>query len=216
MDDTQQVQGDKRALRRAYGPPPGAGQSEGAPLCGARAALFARPLLHGRRRVALYCAMPGEVDTAPLAQALWQDSVQLYLPKTVGRGRQATLAFVPYAADTPLRRHAGGMLEPRAGGEEGEIEAGTHAASVDAHALDAVVVPGVAFDLRGGRLGRGWGCYDRALAGFVGLVVALAHAHQLAAHLPREAHDCGVDAIVIPTGVVPCGWRRDRGARPTA
>lgn len=211
MDDTQQVRGDKRALRRSFEAASAATPAEGVPLCGARAALFARPLLHGRRRVALYCAMPSEVDTAPLAQALWRGGVRLFLPKTVGRGRQATLAFVPYTPETLLARHAGGMLEPSAGGAQG-----APAAAVDAHALDAIVVPGVAFDLRGGRLGRGWGCYDRALAGFDGLVVALAHAHQLTGSLPREAHDCGVDAIVTPTGVLPCGWRRGRGARPTA
>lgn len=173
-------------------------------LGGARAAVLTRPLLRGCTRVGLYCAMPDEVDTRPLAEALWRDGCALHLPVTRGRGRAARLLFVPWLQKTELTRHPGGMLQPKEtqGGEQKDE-------GVTAQALDAVVVPGLAFDLRGGRLGRGWGCYDRALADYGGLVVGLAHACQLMARLPREAHDCGVDAVVTPMGVMPTAFRRD-------
>lgn len=173
-------------------------------LGGAKAAVLTRPLLRGCSRVGLYCAMPDEVDTRPLAEALWRDGCALHLPVTQGRGRAAQLLFVPWLPSTQLTRHPGGMLQPGGAQDGGQQRGG-----VSAQQLDAVVVPGLAFDLRGGRLGRGWGCYDRALAGYGGLVVGLAHACQLMAKLPREAHDCGVDAVVTPMGVMPTAFRRD-------
>lgn len=179
-------------------------------LSGARAALLTRPLLRNCARVALYRSMPGEVETAPLARALWADGCALYLPVTCGRGKHAELKFVAWTPDTPLTRHRGGMLQPASGPKHAAVH------GLRALELDAVVVPGLAFDLRGARLGRGWGCYDRALAGFGGLAVGLAHAWQLLASLPREAHDCGVDVVVTPVGAIPTASRRGALPRSTA
>ena len=61
-----------------------------------------------------------------------------------------------------------------------------------------VVVPGVAFDRLGGRLGHGGGYYDRALAGIRGgtsFVVGFAASEQVVEELPRERHDVDVDAV---------------------
>lgn len=70
--------------------------------------------------------------------------------------------------------------------------------------LDAVVVPGVAFDADGGRLGYGRGFYDRFLSRLRPgtLVIGVAFATQVVDAVPREAHDLPVDAVVTERGVV--------------
>jgi 5-formyltetrahydrofolate cyclo-ligase len=70
---------------------------------------------------------------------------------------------------------------------------------------DLVLVPGLAVDRRGMRLGRGGGSYDRALARISGgrpLVVALLHDGELVDQVPAEPHDRPVDAAITPHGVV--------------
>jgi 5-formyltetrahydrofolate cyclo-ligase len=74
---------------------------------------------------------------------------------------------------------------------------------------DVVLVPGVAFDRRGHRLGYGRGYYDRALAASPGARrIGLCHSFQLVEALPEESHDEPVDYIVTPDGV------RATNARP--
>lgn len=61
---------------------------------------------------------------------------------------------------------------------------------------DLVIVPGLAFDREGFRLGRGGGYYDRWLAGFGGDTIGLCRNDRLLEHLPRDAWDVPVCAVV--------------------
>lgn len=70
---------------------------------------------------------------------------------------------------------------------------------------DVVLVPALAVDRRGVRLGRGGGSYDRALRRATGFVVALLHPGELVADLPAEPHDVPVPAVALPDGVVRVG-----------
>ncbi len=65
--------------------------------------------------------------------------------------------------------------------------------------LDLTLVPGLGFDVRGGRLGRGKGHYDRLLAGFTGMKIGVAFDLQIVAGVPCEPHDIALDAVVTPT-----------------
>ena len=65
--------------------------------------------------------------------------------------------------------------------------------------LDLALVPGLGFDARGGRVGRGKGHYDRLLAGFTGLKIGVAFDCQIVPEIPREPHDIALDAVVTPT-----------------
>lgn len=67
---------------------------------------------------------------------------------------------------------------------------------------EVVIVPALAVDRRGNRLGRGGGFYDRALFGSAVPVVALLHDGELIEHVPTEAHDRPVDAVITPS----LGW----------
>lgn len=79
---------------------------------------------------------------------------------------------------------------------------------VDALAQCAVVlVPALAVDRRGVRLGRGGGSYDRALLRTRAPVVALLHEGELVDALPEEPHDVRVDAVALPSGIVPVSAR---------
>ena len=76
--------------------------------------------------------------------------------------------------------------------------------------LDLVLVPGVAFDGAGRRLGRGAGHYDATLAalGPRGRAVGLAFEAQLLAEVPCEAHDAHLDALVTEARVALLARRR--------
>ena len=68
-----------------------------------------------------------------------------------------------------------------------------------------ILVPGLAFDLRGGRLGRGRGYYDRFLAGATGLRVGVCFEDQIVADVPLEPHDLRMDFVVTPSSICRCG-----------
>jgi 5-formyltetrahydrofolate cyclo-ligase len=67
---------------------------------------------------------------------------------------------------------------------------------------DLVLVPALLVDRTGVRLGKGGGCYDRALPRTRGLTVALVHDHELVEALPSEPHDVRVDAVATPASGV--------------
>ncbi len=77
---------------------------------------------------------------------------------------------------------------------------------VKGHILELVVVPGVAFDERGGRIGYGGGYYDRLLAPLKGRVpiVAVGFEEQMVHEVPLMAHDVRVDIIVTESRVIYC------------
>ncbi len=75
--------------------------------------------------------------------------------------------------------------------------------------IDLVIVPGVAFDLNGGRVGFGRGYYDRFLDKFNGLKVALAFEEQIVDSVPVEKHDQAVDMIITEKRIIRCADGRD-------
>jgi 5-formyltetrahydrofolate cyclo-ligase len=78
-------------------------------------------------------------------------------------------------------------------------EPATHCVAVPLNRLDLVLVPGVAFDLRGHRLGRGKGFYDQLLESVRGLKCGVAFDEQIVTEIPVEPHDVSVDCILTPT-----------------
>lgn len=69
---------------------------------------------------------------------------------------------------------------------------------------DLILVPGVAFDSEGGRLGRGRGFYDQFLAQAEGFRVGVCFSEQVVASIPMEAHDHRMDALLTPGGIIYC------------
>ncbi len=158
--------------------------------------LRAWPPLGSARVLAGYLALPDEPDLAPL----FAGDPRWAAPRTGARGEP--LRF--HSLHGPTVRHALGMEEPR-----------PDAANVPLRAIDLILVPGLAFDRRGARLGRGGGYYDRTLPGLRpdAVRVAIAHPSLVVDRLPEGPYDVRVDALALPDGVVAVrgGGRRDLG-----
>ena len=157
------------------------------------AALRTLPEVVAARGLLLYAALPGEPDLAAL-MAEPPPGVALLLPRVEGD----EVVAVPHRPEDELATGALGVREP------------VGAAAPDA-AVDVVVLPGVAFDADGWRLGRGGGHYDRLLARLGGRVVAVGVADEdaVVAGVPREPHDRPVTVLVTDASV-----RRRTGAAP--
>ncbi|PTQ53778.1 MAG: 5-formyltetrahydrofolate cyclo-ligase [Hydrogenibacillus schlegelii] len=151
--------------------------------------LLAHPAYRAAAVVAAYAPLPGEVDVRPLWTAVWEAGKTLALPRVEGRGRP--LRFYRVEPTAVLSPGTFGILEPPP--EE----------AVDGAAIDLVLVPGLAFDRRGVRLGYGGGFYDRTLPGLRrALRVAPAFPWQIVDRLPAAAHDVRVDVLFLPDGPV--------------
>mgnify|MGYP005840014945 CR=1 FL=1 len=165
--------------------------------------LAALAAFRSARRVAIYLAMPREMPTAPLIKQCARDGRAMAVPAfDPASARYRMAEFDPRA---PLRAAALGIREPA---DPRWIETDT---------LDLWIVPGLAFDARGGRLGRGGGWYDRLLFGATAPRIGWAFEDQVVAEVPRTARDERVDVIVterrtIGPGVVRVEENESAGA----
>ena len=151
--------------------------------------LFDLPAFRGARRVALYLALPREMPTAPIIEQCARDGRQMATPAfDAAAGRYRLAEFDPARE---LRRGLLGVAEPAS---PVWIE----------DAPDFWIVPGLAFDLRGGRLGRGAGWYDRLLAGATAPRAGLAFDLQIVEEVPMTAGDMAMDYIITEKQTVVC------------
>ncbi|QEV53019.1 5-formyltetrahydrofolate cyclo-ligase [Streptomyces platensis] len=143
--------------------------------------------------VAAYVSMGGEPSTRPLLDLLRAAGVQVLLPVLLPDN---DLDWALYEGAEGLVRAGRGLLEPD--GQRLGPEAVTEA--------DVVLLPGLAVDRSGLRLGRGGGSYDRVLArleraGARASLVVLLYDAEVLAEVPGEPHDRHVHAAVTPSGV---------------
>lgn len=87
-------------------------------------------------------------------------------------------------------------------GERGVQVPGPECPEVDPLTIDLVVAPGLSFDRRGGRLGRGAGFYDRFLAGLRAVRVGLCFDEQVVDQVPTDPGDERMHCVVSPSGVI--------------
>jgi 5-formyltetrahydrofolate cyclo-ligase len=149
--------------------------------------------LAGARTVAAYLSIGSEPGTRALLEVLRGRGEHVLLPVLLGDN---DLDWAVYGGPEGLERSARGLYEP-AGPRLG-VDAVTEA--------DVVLLPGLAVDGRGMRLGRGGGSYDRVLgrleaAGAGAALMMLLYGHEVLGRVPAEAHDRPVDAVVTPEGV---------------
>ncbi|MCL4874584.1 5-formyltetrahydrofolate cyclo-ligase [bacterium] len=150
----------------------------------------------GSSRIALYSSFGNEVLTDDIFAAAMRDGKEVFYPRVVTeRGPAENARQLRFFRVRSLDELSAGSYEL------GEPPAGNQAS--DASGLDLIVVPGVAFDGRGGRLGFGKGYYDAALASANCPKVALAYEFQvLKVNIPLEPHDVPVSAIMTEKRVI--------------
>jgi 5-formyltetrahydrofolate cyclo-ligase len=144
-------------------------------------------------RIALYAALPYELPTRHLFDVVIEKCGAALLPRTVD---PLGLEFFAVERWEALRPGAFGVLEPPADGAAVRLGPG-----------DVVVVPGVAFDPDGYRLGHGKGYYDRAFAAELGdspTLVGFGYEFQIVDAVPHDERDRQMDAIVTDQKVRLC------------
>lgn len=112
--------------------------------------LESTPEWQGASRIALYSSLPGEVDTRPIWDAARRASKSVLFPRVIP-GSQLEFATVEEVGQLEAGRF--NVFEPKPGCPVSPLDGRT-----------LVLVPGLAFDRKGNRLGRGAGYYDRALS----------------------------------------------------
>ncbi|MDP3969129.1 MAG: 5-formyltetrahydrofolate cyclo-ligase [Nocardioides sp.] len=152
--------------------------------------LLATPEVRRAATVAAYVSLPGEPGTALLLEALRESGTRVLLPVLLADG---DLDWAPYGGEGTLAARRLGLLEPTA------APLGPDAVAT----ADAVLVPGLAVDRTGHRLGRGGGSYDRVLTRVpVGtFTCVLLHEDEVLDRVPTEDHDRPVTAVATPRGV---------------
>ncbi|MDT9692474.1 5-formyltetrahydrofolate cyclo-ligase [Streptomyces sp. P9(2023)] len=152
------------------------------------------PELATAATVAAYVSVGREPGTRALLDVLRARGVRVLLPVLLPDN---DLDWAAYEGSEQLAKAGRGLLEPT----------GPRLGPEAVCAADVVLLPGLAVDERGMRLGRGGGSYDRVLArlaraGADPALVVLLYANEVVARVPEEPHDHPVHAVVTPEGVI--------------
>ena len=143
-----------------------------------------------------YSATNSEVDPAGALAALRSSGATIVLPRIVGVGA--------------LTLHAVDQLEGLEHGPHGIRQPSMDAPQIAPDTVELVIVPGVAFDPHGTRVGYGGGHYDRLLASMPSATrVGVAFDEQVVGAIAHEPHDMHVHAVVTPTRVLRCSGTHD-------
>ena len=154
--------------------------------------------------ISIYLSINNEVKTKSIIDVLMQDGKEIFLPTAV--------ILRPEAEESKLRSFAIAqddeyMLVKFSGWKD--LEAGPHGilqptgtTTVDPQSIDVAVIPGVAFDKRGVRLGYGKGVFDRLFSKSKAFKIGLAYDFQIVEELPKEEHDLVMDLVVTEKRIV--------------
>lgn len=136
--------------------------------------------------VMLYMPLVTEVDVTPLALRAFQQGKTVCVPKMDWHRDVITPVEISTFDDRVMNVDDRGLRTPK----DGRV--------ISPSMIDLVVVPGVAFDVKGNRLGRGGGHYDRFLAKLrpTATKIAIAFDAQIIDDVPALAHDVPVDIVV--------------------
>ena len=143
-----------------------------------------RPLLADTNTIVAYYSLPDEVDTHSFIDELIAEGKTVYLPKVIS---DEDMVLCRYTGAESLKEGAFGIMEP------------VGAQIFADEAIDVVLVPGMAFDGDGNRLGRGKGYYDRFLKTLAvprPQLIGVCFDFQKVEVVPTESTDVKVDVVV--------------------
>lgn len=135
------------------------------------------------KKILLYAPIPHEkeVNTWHIIEE-WGGTKTIVLPKML-KSKGMALCIINSREDTKLNSQH--IAEPI-----------STCKKIDPKELDLAIIPGIAFDKKGNRIGFGHGYYDRLLKKLNCPVIALAYDFQILHAIPRHAHDVAVDTII--------------------
>lgn len=139
------------------------------------------------KRVAVYLSMASEPGTDPLIDGFLDRGTEVIVP-ILGQGR--TLRWVPLDREGPFVTSELGIPEPAEAQD-----------SLPLTTAGLIIVPALAVDHQGWRIGRGAGYFDRALASVAVPACALVHVDELVENVPHEPHDVGVQLVATEAGI---------------
>ncbi len=150
--------------------------------------------------VMLYMPLPTEVDLTPAAIRCFQSGKTVCVPRVDWKGRDMVAVEISSFDDEVMEIASHGLRTPREG------------RPLVPHLIDIVIVPGLAFDTSGNRLGRGGGFYDRFLRRLrrSATTVGLAFDEQIIDAVPADDRDFAVSMIVTERRVCQIGGSRAR------
>ena len=169
-------------------------EDRGAASDQARALLLEQHIWRRAGSVLFFAPLPLEVDVWPLLTKALAAGKRVALPRFQPEA-QTYGAFQLKDPEKDLRLGKFGIQEPK-----------EHCARLPSSAVDLILVPGIAFDLQGRRLGRGKGYYDQLLADLVGPRCGVAFDQQIVPEILVEPHDAKVNYLLTPTR-----WAKFRG-----
>ncbi len=144
--------------------------------------LLHHPRLVDSQTILAYNALPDEVPTLPLIDQLVADGKTVLLPRVVS---DTEMEIRHYTGRKDLQTGAYGILEP------------TGRLFTFYPAIDAAIIPGMAFDAECHRLGRGRGYYDRFLVRVPYIYkIGVCFSWQMVAHVPCDANDIRMDEVI--------------------
>ncbi len=155
--------------------------------------LVSRPVFTAARSVMVYVSRGNEVMTHELIQQMLAEGRQVGVP-LFDATQETYYASLIENFPGDLTPGLLQILEPR--------PEKIRPVGVDQFA--ALLVPGLAFDESGGRLGRGKGYYDRMLEDARGVKIALAYDFQIVDEVPMHAHDVHMDFVITETRIITC------------
>ncbi len=159
--------------------------------------LFALDRYAASKAVMTYVSLPDEVQTGLILSNSLREGKKLAVPSLKNSGQ--IIPSLVYDPEDELSPGCFGVLEPAPG----------HIRPYPPAEIDLVIVPGVAFDCEGNRLGMGGGYYDKFLSPLSGrrAAVGLAFGFQVISSVPSERHDTRVDFIITEDSVIDCSLR---------
>ncbi|GAA2052176.1 5-formyltetrahydrofolate cyclo-ligase [Williamsia deligens] len=143
--------------------------------------------------ICAYVSVGTEPPTGPLIAALADTGARVLLPISLP-GPPAPLEWAAFDGPQSLASGRFGLLEPT----------GERLGPTAVRDADLVLVPALAVDVRGFRLGRGAGFYDRSLVDVRGVVTAVVYDDEVLPSVPGDTHDVSMTWALTPAG----GFRR--------
>ena len=142
------------------------------------------------KTIHIFISKTDEPDTSPIIESAWESGKTVAVPCVVPDSFELFHSQLKSFED--LSSGALGVLEPS---PEGRI-------AMNPESFDLVIIPGVAFDRQGGRLGYGKGYYDRFLEQTTAFRLALAFNFQVLEKVPTEKHDVPMNGILTESGII--------------